>query len=114
MHVLHERPVLQSRAEYGLLYWLMREIQEDPDLELQIIATGMHLSPEFGLTYREIEKDGFTIDKKVEMLLSSDTPVGVSKSMGLGMIDKENGVFGTENWGLFEYKKRLSWELLDK
>ena len=75
-----------TRAEYGLLYWLMKEIQEDTDLELQIIATGMHLSPEFGLTYRQIEEDGFKIDKKIEMLLSSDTPVGVSKSMGLGMI----------------------------
>lgn len=75
-----------TRAEYGLLYWLMKEIQEDADLELQIIAAGMHLSPEFGLTYRQIEKDGFKIDRKIEMLLSSDTPVGISKSMGLGMI----------------------------
>jgi GDP/UDP-N,N'-diacetylbacillosamine 2-epimerase (hydrolysing) len=75
-----------TRAEYGLLYWLMKEIQEDSELELQLIATGMHLSPEFGLTYRQIEKDGFKIDKKIEMLLSSDTPVGISKSMGLGMI----------------------------
>lgn len=75
-----------TRAEYGLLYWLMKEIQEDSDLKLQIIATGMHLSPEFGLTYQEIEKDDFKIDRKVEMLLSSDTPVGISKSMGLGMI----------------------------
>ena len=75
-----------TRAEYGLLYWLMKEIQEDSDLQLQIIATGMHLSPEFGLTYRQIEYDGFKIDKKIEMLLSSDTPVGISKSMSLGMI----------------------------
>ena len=78
--------VTGTRAEYGLLYWLMKEIQEDTDFELQIIATGMHLSPEFGLTYQQIEKDGFKIDKKIEMLLSSDTPVGISKSMGLGMI----------------------------
>jgi len=78
--------VTGTRAEYGLLYWLMKEIQEDADLELQIIATGMHLSPEFGLTYKQIEKDGFKIDKKIEILLSSDTPVGISKSMGLGMI----------------------------
>ena len=78
--------VTGSRAEYGLLYWLMKGIQADSDFELQIIATGMHLSPEFGLTYRQIEKDGFKIDKKIEMLLSSDTPVGISKSMGLGMI----------------------------
>jgi GDP/UDP-N,N'-diacetylbacillosamine 2-epimerase (hydrolysing) len=75
-----------TRAEYGLLYWLIKEIQEDSELELQLIATGMHLSPEFGLTYQQIEKDGFKIDKKIEMLLSSDTPVGISKSMGLGMI----------------------------
>ncbi|WP_416826495.1 UDP-N-acetylglucosamine 2-epimerase [Ectobacillus polymachus] len=75
--------VTGTRAEYGLLYWLMKEIDEDPDLSLQIVVTGMHLSPEFGLTYREIEKDGFKIDRKVEMLLSSDTPVGIAKSMGV-------------------------------
>ncbi len=78
--------VTGTRAEYGLLYWLMREVKEDPDLDLQIVATGMHLSPEFGLTYREIEEDGFEIDEKVEMLTSSDTPVGIAKSMGLGTI----------------------------
>ena len=77
--------VTGTRAEYGLLYWLMKEIESDEDLELQIIVTGMHLSPEFGLTYKEIEKD-FTIDKKIEMLLSSDTSVGISKSMGLAQI----------------------------
>ncbi len=75
-----------TRAEYGLLKPLMDEIKSDPDLELQIIASCMHLSPEFGLTYKEIEKDGFKIDEKVEMLLSSDTPSGIVKSMGLGMI----------------------------
>jgi len=75
-----------TRAEYGLLYWLMREVDADKDLELQIIATGMHLSPEFGNTYQQIEKDGFVIDKKVDMLLSSDSGIGISKSMGLGMI----------------------------
>ena len=84
--------VTGTRAEYGLLYWLMKDIQEAADLELQIMATGMHLSPEFGLTYRQIEKDGFKIDKKIEMLLPSDTPVGISKSMGLGMMDKERTV----------------------
>ncbi|MFY9141797.1 UDP-N-acetylglucosamine 2-epimerase [Sulfuricurvum sp.] len=77
--------VTGTRAEYGLLYWLMKEIDADLDLELQIIVTGMHLSPEFGLTYKEIEKD-FVITKKIEMLLSSDTPVGISKSMGLAQI----------------------------
>jgi UDP-N-acetylglucosamine 2-epimerase (non-hydrolysing)/GDP/UDP-N,N'-diacetylbacillosamine 2-epimerase (hydrolysing) len=68
------------------MQWVLHEIQQDPELELQIIATGMHLSPEFGLTYKAIEEDGFEIDEKVEMLLSSDTPVGVAKSMGLGTI----------------------------
>jgi len=75
-----------TRSEYGLLFWLMKEIACDPELQLQIIATGMHLSPEFGLTYRQIEADGFTINSKVEMLLSSDTAVGITKSMGLGVI----------------------------
>jgi GDP/UDP-N,N'-diacetylbacillosamine 2-epimerase (hydrolysing) len=74
-----------TRAEYGLLYWLMKGIKADNTLELQIIVTGMHLSPEFGLTYQEIEKS-FQIDKKIEMLLSSDTSVGISKSMGLAQI----------------------------
>lgn len=75
-----------TRAEYGLLRWVMQGIKDDPELTLQIIATGMHLSPEFGLTYKAIEQDGFQIDRKVEMLTSSDTPVGIAKSMGLGMI----------------------------
>lgn len=78
--------VTGTRAEYGLLRGVMDAIQADPELTLQVVATGMHLSPEFGLTYREIEADGFVIDRKVEMLVSSDTPVGVAKSMGLGMI----------------------------
>ncbi len=77
--------VTGTRAEYGLLYWLMKEIEEDSNLELQLIVTGMHLSPEFGLTYKEIEKE-FKIDKKIEMLLSSDTAIGISKSMGLAQI----------------------------
>lgn len=75
-----------SRCEYGLLYWLLKEIEEHPLLSLQLVATGMHLSPEFGSTYQQIVADGFSIDAKVEMLLSSDTAVGISKSMGLGMI----------------------------
>ena len=78
--------VTGSRAEYGLLRHLMDGIRNSSELELQLIATGMHLSPEFGLTFREIEKDGFHIDRKIEMMLSSDTPVGITKSMGLGMI----------------------------
>ena len=75
-----------SRAEYGLLRWIMEDIQTSPDLDLQVLVTCMHLSPEFGLTYTEIEGEGFHIDRKVEMLLSSDTPVGITKSMGVGMI----------------------------
>lgn len=75
-----------TRAEYGLLYWLMKDIQASPALELQVLVTGMHLSPEFGETWKDINNDGFVIDAKVEMLLSSDTTVGVAKSMGLGML----------------------------
>lgn len=75
-----------TRAEYGLLRWVMQGIKDDSELTLQIIATGMHLSPEFSLTFRDIEYDGFVIDRKVEMLTSSDTPIGIAKSMGLGLI----------------------------
>lgn len=75
-----------TRAEYGLLRWVMQCIKDDAELTLQIIVTGMHLSPEFGLTYKAIEQDGFQIDRMVEMLMSSDTSVGIAKSMGLGMI----------------------------
>lgn len=75
-----------TRAEYGLLYWLMKDIQQSTALELQVIVSGMHLSPEFGDTWKHIVEDGFPIDAKVEMLLSSDTPVGIAKAMGLGTI----------------------------
>jgi len=78
--------VTGTRAEYGLLYWIIKGIHEDPELELQLIVTGMHLSPEFGLTVKEIEKDGFPIAEWVEMLLSSDTETAIATSMGLGMI----------------------------
>lgn len=78
--------VTGSRAEWGLLSRLAGLIAGDPDLELLIIATNMHLSPEFGLTYKEIEQNGFTINKKVEMLLSSDSSNATVKSVGLGMI----------------------------
>lgn len=77
--------VTGTRAEYGLLYWLLKEIEADDELQLQLIVTGAHLSPEFGLTYKTIE-DEFRIDKKIEMLLSSDTAIGISKSMGLALI----------------------------
>lgn len=75
-----------TRAEYGLLKPLMQEINKDNDLELYLIVSGMHLSPEFGMTYQEIEEDGFEINAKVEMLLSSDSLAGISKSIGLGVI----------------------------
>ncbi|MFH1478596.1 MAG: UDP-N-acetylglucosamine 2-epimerase [Candidatus Omnitrophota bacterium] len=75
-----------SRAEYGLLKPLMDEIKKDKELQLQLIVSGMHMSPEFNLTYKELEKDGFKINEKIEILLSSDTPIGLSKSMGLGLI----------------------------
>lgn len=78
--------VTGTRAEYGIMSMLMKALQDDPRVELQILATNMHLSPEFGLTYKEIVADGLKIDKKVEMLLSSDTHVGTVKSMGLASI----------------------------
>jgi UDP-hydrolysing UDP-N-acetyl-D-glucosamine 2-epimerase len=78
--------VTTSRSDYGLLRWLMRAIREDGELQLQVIATGMHLCPEFGLTYRNIEQDGFSIDCRVEMLLSADSESAVTKSIGIGLI----------------------------
>ncbi|MCB5361837.1 UDP-N-acetylglucosamine 2-epimerase [Vibrio lentus] len=78
--------VTATRAEYGLLKCLLEDIQNDSVLELQLISTGSHLSPEFGLTNQQILDDGFVVNKTVEILLSSDTPVGVSKSMGLAQI----------------------------
>jgi GDP/UDP-N,N'-diacetylbacillosamine 2-epimerase (hydrolysing) len=74
--------VTGSRAEYGLLYWLIKEVHNNHNLKLQLIVTGMHLSKEFGSTYKEIEKD-FKIDKKININLSSDTTEGVSNSMGI-------------------------------
>jgi GDP/UDP-N,N'-diacetylbacillosamine 2-epimerase (hydrolysing) len=78
--------VTGSRAEYGLLKWLLRDLAAAESVELQLIVTGAHLAPEFGLTYQEIEADGFRIDRKIESLLSSDTAVGAAKSIGLGII----------------------------
>lgn len=75
-----------TRAEYGLLRWVMQGIQDAPSLILQILATGMHLSPEFGMTIQEIRADGFEPDETVEMLLSGDTPTAICKSMGLALI----------------------------
>ncbi|MBS1660112.1 MAG: UDP-N-acetylglucosamine 2-epimerase (hydrolyzing) [Bacteroidetes bacterium] len=78
--------VTGSRAEYGLLYPLMRLIKKKAGVNLQLIVTGMHLSPEFGLTFKQIESDGFTIHEKIEMLLSADTDAAITKSTGLGLI----------------------------
>lgn len=75
-----------TRAEYGLLKPLIDQIHSSDKYDLQLLVTGAHLSPEFGLTYKLIEQDGLKIDAKVEMLLSSDTSEGIVKSMGLGMI----------------------------
>lgn len=75
-----------TRAEYGLLYWVMRGIADAKDLELQLYVGGMHLSQEFGYTVKQIEKDGFDIAERMEFLLSSDTPVGLSKSLALALM----------------------------
>ena len=81
--------VTGSRAEYGLLFWLIKEVDLDPELELQLFVTGMHLSSEFGMTCNEIEKD-FKIHKKIKMDLSSDSSQNISKSMGLAQITFSN------------------------
>lgn len=78
--------VTGTRAEYGLLKPVIDRISKDDELELCLVVTGMHLSPEFGLTYREIEEDGYGINRKIEMLLSADTPSSIVKSMGIEMI----------------------------
>ena len=75
-----------TRAEYGLLRPIIQALMACKEFEVSVVVTGAHLSPEFGLTYQEIVKDGIKIDKKIEILLSSDTPVSISKSMGLAMI----------------------------
>lgn len=75
-----------TRAEYGLLKPLIDELKMQPNITLQLLVSGSHLAPEFGLTYKQIEQDGLKIDYKVEMLLSSDTAEGITKSMGIGMI----------------------------
>lgn len=78
--------VTGTRAEYGLLSNLAKKIKQDDKLVLQMVVTGMHLSPEFGFSYKQIENDGFFIDEKVEILLSTDSATGVVKSMGLATI----------------------------
>ena len=78
--------VTATRAEYGLLSPIIKKFNTDNDIDVRVAVTGAHLSPEFGLTVREIIEDGVDIDKKIEILMSSDTPVGTSKSMGLALI----------------------------
>jgi UDP-hydrolysing UDP-N-acetyl-D-glucosamine 2-epimerase len=78
--------VTGSRAEYGLLYWVLHDLRAAPEVDLQLVVTGMHLAPEFGLTVREIESDGFAIARRVDMLLAGDTPAATAKSIGLGVI----------------------------
>jgi GDP/UDP-N,N'-diacetylbacillosamine 2-epimerase (hydrolysing) len=75
-----------TRAEFGLLYWTIKAIEEDPDLLLQLIVTGSHMSHEFGSTYCYIETEGFQITEKIDMLLSSDSRQGAAKSMGVLII----------------------------
>lgn len=79
--------VTGSRAEYGLLRRLIKKIKNESNLDLQIIATGMHLSPKYGLTYKEIEEDGYKIDKKIDIQLISDSRSAISKSTGLGLVE---------------------------
>src|SRR5574340_1191494 len=78
--------VTGSRADYGLLYWLIRDLLADSAFELQLVVTGMHLSPEFGSTVNIIEADGFPIAARIETLLSSDSSIGVTKAVGLGVL----------------------------
>lgn len=84
--------VTGSRAEYGFLYWVLHDLRADASFDLQLVVTGMHLAPEFGLTVREIERDGFPIARRVEMLLSGDTPGAIAKSIGLGVIGMSDAV----------------------
>jgi UDP-hydrolysing UDP-N-acetyl-D-glucosamine 2-epimerase len=78
--------VTSSRADYSHLYWPLRALSEHPEIELKLIVLGAHLSPEFGLTVQEIEKDGFAIDGRIECLLSSDTDVGMAKTIGVATL----------------------------
>ena len=78
--------VTATRAEYGLLKPIILKLQAQNNLEVRVVATGMHLSPEFGMTCQEIEQDGIRLDRKIEILLSADTSSAISKSMGLAMI----------------------------
>jgi UDP-N-acetylglucosamine 2-epimerase (non-hydrolysing)/GDP/UDP-N,N'-diacetylbacillosamine 2-epimerase (hydrolysing) len=78
--------VTTSRADYSLLYWPLRDLAAHPDLDLKIIALGPHLSPEFGCTVQEIEKDGFCVEARIECLMSSDSDVGMAKTIGVATL----------------------------
>ncbi len=78
--------VTTSRADYSHLYWPLRDLSAHPEVDLRIVALGSHLSPEFGHTVQEIEKDGFRIDARVECLLSSDSDVGMAKTIGVATL----------------------------
>ena len=78
--------VTVARSDYGIYLPILRRIQSNPDLQLTLLVTGMHLAPEFGATVRMIEADGFEIGERIEMLLASDTPTGIAKSMGIGVM----------------------------
>ncbi len=78
--------VTATRAEYGLLKPLIFKLKEDKDINLKVVVTGMHLSPEFGFTYKEIMNDNIEIDERIEILMSSDTNVGVCKSMAMAIM----------------------------
>lgn len=88
--------VTATRAEYGLLRPIIQKLKLVDEFDIKVIVTGMHLSPEFGLTYKEIEQDKIVIDKKVEILLSADTPAAISKSMGVAMIGFADYFIDTE------------------
>jgi len=78
--------VTTSRADYSLLYWPLRELASHPDVDLKIVAVGPHLSPEFGSTVREIEKDGFDVNARIECLMSSDSDIGMAKTIGVATL----------------------------
>ena len=75
-----------TRAEYGLLAPIIKKMSKNSLIDVCVVATGTHLSPEFGMTVNEIKNDGVKVDKEIDILLSSDTPVAISKTMGLAMI----------------------------
>lgn len=84
--------VTTSRADYSLLYWPLKDMAAHPDLDVKIIAMGSHLSPEFGCTIKEIERDGFQVDLRVECLLSSDSDIGMAKTIGVATLSLADGL----------------------